>query len=115
MTAISRVLFSPAKATSVSAVWFASADGRPRVSGAGHAPSCGVLEPPQRRPHPRDVLGQHHLLVVGQGTSAQAGNHPVRGGHEGVAGPDQVEELGRPLEVPDDRGEFAGPLELLTA
>lgn len=31
-----------------------------------------------------------------------------------MADPDQVEEFGRLLEVPDDRGEFAGPLELLT-
>lgn len=56
--------------------------------------------------HPGHVLPQDGLVVVGHG--------PPGGGREGMAVPDQVQELGRSRQLPERGGEFAGPLALLT-
>lgn len=62
----------------------------------------GRHNPLAGRPDTVDVLVDHLPLVVGQPTAAHLGHQAASRGHELVAGPDQIQEVDRPVELPDD-------------
>lgn len=66
----------------------------------------------ERRSHPCDILVDDGPLVVAELAVAQARNDPAGSGDERMAGGDQVQELHRPVDPADRRGDRAGLLEV---